>query len=327
MAATSPEITAGAVAGTAMAPPPGDADVPQPNNDGLDEREAAKQSLTPGAPEIERSDGSSKDTTAVSAEEIAESTGTLAQSAAKTGASSPIPSSAAATAPLPAEAAPDSPESSNGSAHDADSDSDDSKAAPAPLQPSDDGWTYQWDPSHQAYYFLNRLTGQATWENPRQTVAATTSTLTADKTPAPPPLPTAAGGYNPALHGDYDDWLAEQKKAGQLSPEVQESMGTGAPPTVDPAAAAALYASGAQFNRWTGQHQQPGNGAERHTDEAKSQRQMGAFFDVDAAANSHDGRSLKAERSGKRLTKGELKHFKEKRKARKEEKRRAWLRD
>lgn len=54
---------------------------------------------------------------------------------------------------------------------------------------------------------------------------------------------------------------------------------------------------------------------------------MNAFFDVDAAANSHDGRSLKAERSGKKLSKGELKTFKDKRKAKKEEKRRAWLRD
>ena len=54
---------------------------------------------------------------------------------------------------------------------------------------------------------------------------------------------------------------------------------------------------------------------------------MNAFFDVDAAANSHDGRSLKEERSGKKLTKAELKKFKEKRKTKKEEKRKAWLRD
>ncbi|OBT72750.1 hypothetical protein VF21_08973 [Pseudogymnoascus sp. 05NY08] len=40
---------------------------------------------------------------------------------------------------------------------------------------------------------------------------------------------------------------------------------------------------------------------ENHNDENKSKRQMNAFFDVDAAANSHDGRSLKAERSGKKL--------------------------
>jgi hypothetical protein len=68
-------------------------------------------------------------------------------------------------------------------------------------------------------------------------------------------------------------------------------------------------------------------GPGRHSDDAKSRRQMNAFFDVDAAANSHDGRSLKAERSNKKPSKAELKAFKEKRRARKEEKRRAWLRD
>jgi hypothetical protein len=54
---------------------------------------------------------------------------------------------------------------------------------------------------------------------------------------------------------------------------------------------------------------------------------MTAFFDVDAAANSHDGRSLKAERRGKALSKKELKAYKDRRREKKEEKRRAWLRD
>jgi hypothetical protein len=88
-----------------------------------------------------------------------------------------------------------------------------------------------------------------------------------------------------------------------------------------------MYASTATFNRFTGQFQAAGEGPERHSDEAKSKRQMNAFFDVEAAANAHDGRSLKAERSGKKPSKAELKQFKEKRRARKEEKRRAWLRD
>lgn len=68
-------------------------------------------------------------------------------------------------------------------------------------------------------------------------------------------------------------------------------------------------------------------GPEVHNDENKSKRQMTAFFDVDAAANSHDGRSLKAERRGKQLSKQELKAFKNKRRDKKEEKRRAWLMD
>lgn len=51
---------------------------------------------------------------------------------------------------------------------------------------------------------------------------------------------------------------------------------------------------------------------------------MEFYFDVDAAANSHDGRSLKAERQMKKLSKKELKAFREKRKEKKEQKRRAW---
>ena len=54
---------------------------------------------------------------------------------------------------------------------------------------------------------------------------------------------------------------------------------------------------------------------------------MSAYFDVDAAANNHQGKSLKAERAGKKLSKQELRAFKEKRKEKKEEKRKAWLRD
>ena len=87
------------------------------------------------------------------------------------------------------------------------------------------------------------------------------------------------------------------------------------------------YSTTAHFNRFTGRFQQAEMNPEYHNDENKSKRQMNAFFDVDAAANSHDGRSLKAERRGKNLSKKELKAFKDKRRDRKEEKRRAWLRD
>lgn len=90
---------------------------------------------------------------------------------------------------------------------------------------------------------------------------------------------------------------------------------------------AAIYTATGAFNRFTGKWQASDIGPENHNDENKSKRQMSAFFDVDAAANSHNGKSLKAERSGKKLTKQELKAFKEKRKEKKEERRRAWLRD
>ncbi|KAK6077222.1 WW domain-containing protein [Seiridium cupressi] len=193
-------------------------------------------------------------------------------------------------------------------------------APPLPSEPppaaEDDGWEFHWDETNQAYYFHNHKTGESTWDNPRlpkETTArpSTTSAVEPPKDEEPP-----AGGYNPAIHGDYDPNAWYAKKNEDTSAEQ--------PQTVDPAAA---YAAIGSFNRFTGRWQGDDQNPDQHNDENKSRRQMNAFFDVDAAANAHDGRSLRAERSGKKPSKNELKQFKEKRRAKKEEKRRAWLRD
>ncbi|KAH9900599.1 hypothetical protein F4778DRAFT_739633 [Xylariomycetidae sp. FL2044] len=192
----------------------------------------------------------------------------------------------------------------------------------APPAAEDDGWDFHWDATNQAYFFHNRLTGESTWDNPRIPKSAT-STDAQSLSQVSPGLPEPpkneslpAGGYNPAIHGDYDPnaWYA---KKDEDNTDEQAQI-------VDVSTA---YATIGTFNRFTGGWQDASQNPDRHTDEAKSKRQMNAFFDVDAAANSHDGRSLKAERSGKKPSKAELKAFKEKRRARKEEKRRAWLRD
>jgi len=204
----------------------------------------------------------------------------------------------------------------------------------------DDGWDAVWDTNVGAYYFYNRFTQATQWENPRIPEATVSST------PAPPPglgaydrlvsstAPSsssgapgtsspprrAAGGYNPAIHGDYDpnaDYAIEAQAA-----EEQEAVAAAA--AADPTAA---YAATGTFNRFTGKWQAATLTPENFNDENKSKRQMNAFFDVDAAANSHDGRSLKAERAGKKLSKQEVKAFRDKRREKKEEKRRAWLRD
>ena len=205
----------------------------------------------------------------------------------------------------------------------------DSAAPPLPSEPvaesEDDGWDYHWDATHQAYFFFNRITNESTWENPRTRTSGASAPAAAAAPAAPsapgvPELPKnekpPAGGYNPAIHGDYDPnaWYAQSSEA----PEV----GQAAVPSTE-----AAYAAIGSFNRFTGRWQADDQNPDRHNDESKSKRQMNAFFDVDAAANSHDGRSLKAERSGKKPSKTELKQFKEKRRARKEEKRRAWLLD
>jgi hypothetical protein len=137
------------------------------------------------------------------------------------------------------------------------------------------------------------------------------------------------GGYNPAIHGSYDPDADYAQEASKEEEEAEEAARAAAAMAAGlPAPKAAHdYTAQAHFNRFTGKFQTAGQGPDVHNDENKSKRQMTAFFDVDAAANSHDGKSLKAERRGKTLNKKELKAFKDKRREKKEEKRRAWLRD
>lgn len=186
---------------------------------------------------------------------------------------------------------------------------------PGPAE--DDGWEPVWDANSNAYYFYNRFTGQSQWENPRVPDAAAPSAGGGSSQEAPKKTSPVPGGYNPAIHGDYDPTAPY---AQQYEDQSQDANA----PTLDSTAA---YAATGTFNRFTGRWQAEAINPENHNDENKSRRQMTAFFDVDSAANSHDGRSLRAERSAKKLSKKELKMFKEKRREKKEEKRRAWLRD
>lgn len=211
-------------------------------------------------------------------------------------------------------------------------DSSGDSAPPLPSEPvpepEDDGWRPIWNEHTMSYWFYNEFTGVWQQENPRVPDATAASAPavsvpeTQDKTAISDPV-SIAGGYNPAIHGDYDEnaWYAKNARA-----VAEPSTSASALAATDPTAGLS-YANGAFFNRHTGQWQTADQGPERHSDEAKSRRQLNAYFDVDAAANMHDGRSLKAERAGKKPTKAELKAFKEKRRAKKEEKRRAWLRD
>lgn len=198
----------------------------------------------------------------------------------------------------------------------------------------DDGWDPLWDENAQAFYFYNRFTKVSQWENPRVPTAAGPASpgvgnhdrieknTVAGNDPPPKISERPITSYDPAIHGDYDpeaDYARPyQEAAGGESAELHHS---GA------ADAADMYAASGAFNRFTGKWQAAALNPENFNDDNKSRRQMNAYFDVDAAANSHDGKSLKAERSGKKLSKKELKAFRDKRRERKEEKRRAWLRD
>jgi len=195
-----------------------------------------------------------------------------------------------------------------------------------PAQAEDDGWAPVWDDHVKAFYFFNHFTSVSQWENPRVPEIAKPTTpgvgsydriAAADDTKLAAPI---TGGYDPAIHGDYDptaDYAKDQQST-HNNPLLDDTAAS------DPSQA---YAATGTFNRFTGKWQATELNPEKFNDENKSRRQMNAFFDVDAAANSHDGKSLKAERSGKKLSKKEVKAFKDKRREKKEEKRRAWLRD
>lgn len=161
------------------------------------------------------------------------------------------------------------------------------------------------------------------WDNPRVPEAAVAPAPGTEDSSLSVAAPVQ-GGYNPAIHGDYDpnaDYAIEARQREQAAAARLNAQGQAIQPQ------APDYAATGAFNRFTGRWQAADQNPERHGDEAKSKRQMNAFFDVDAAANSHGGKSLKAERQSKKLSKAELKAFKEKRRGKKEEKRRAWLLD
>lgn len=195
-----------------------------------------------------------------------------------------------------------------------------------PDKPVDDGWEPVWDDTAQAFYFYNRLTNATQWENPRvpdaQKQQGPPGVENYDRLASAQSAPARkVGGYDPAIHGDFDP-SADYAKAYEIAGSSDDTAG--AAPGTNPAD---MYAASGTFNRFTGKWQRADLNPENFSDEQKSRRQMNAFFDVDAAANSHNGKSLRAERQNQKLSKAELKAFKEKRREKKEEKRRAWLRD
>jgi hypothetical protein len=127
-------------------------------------------------------------------------------------------------------------------------------------------------------------------------------------------------GYNPKIHGDYDPNADYAQYHNQRRREELGIVDPYQPDTV-PAVGSNDYAAALALNRFTGHAQPTHLSAERHSDVAKSSRQLGAFFDVDAAANAHDGRSLKQERQQKKLTKEQIKAYNEHRKEKKKNKR------
>jgi hypothetical protein len=198
----------------------------------------------------------------------------------------------------------------------------------------------QYGPGH--YYYTQTATGESSWTEPTEPywiwdagagAIDAAAGLQIPGSEAQPPQRSDAPrqdnyqGYNPKIHGNYDpnaDYAKFHSRQQQREDPLTAAASLAA--AQDPEAAAA-YASTMILNRFSGATQMGGAeaGPERHSDAAKSSRQMNAFFDVDSAANAHDGRSLKAERQAQRLTKQQVKEFNEKRAERKHKKRMAQL--
>lgn len=126
-------------------------------------------------------------------------------------------------------------------------------------------------------------------------------------------------GYNPKIHGSYDPNAPYAQYHNQKREE--EALASQSTFGVTPQASVAAPVIAGAFNRFTGSFQSADLSTERHNDFNKSGRQMNAFFDVDAAANSHNGRSLKEERRNEKLSKSQIREMAAQRKAKKEKKR------
>ncbi|KJX96263.1 hypothetical protein TI39_contig685g00007 [Zymoseptoria brevis] len=208
-----------------------------------------------------------------------------------------------------------------------------------------DGTDPQWEEPKEPYWVWNVALGDIDAEKglqqPKGKQAAEEDSQTEETDPAnqrdgnptneleegeifkEAPSKTSAGteyrGYNPAIHGDYDP-KADYANWHKEKWAKEEAARHPAPiPTADE------YAATMQLNRFTGTAQGARPGPEHHSDAAKSNRQLNAFFDVQAAANSNEGRSLKAERKEKKLTKEEVQAFNKQRAERKRKKRMAFL--
>jgi len=211
----------------------------------------------------------------------------------------------------------------------------------------DDGWSAHVSDEYGTYYFVNNKTGVSTWTNPRvpeassypgysyatgisalgappelgsSSYAMPSSTYGAPGTTSyygvpgssssPPVSQPAAGGYNPKIHGSWDDNApyAQRYRDAQSSEAAAEF-------DIESARATAVangvpYAATGAFNRFTGKFQAKADIANNFTDEKKAGRQMMEHFDVIQAANMHDGRSLKAERAAQPLGKKRVAFYK-----------------
>ncbi|KAF2725171.1 hypothetical protein K431DRAFT_300087 [Polychaeton citri CBS 116435] len=189
-------------------------------------------------------------------------------------------------------------------------------------------------------YYARKDTGESSWEEPNEPYWVgydpTTQSWTELRDPnkkdegATTEPPTASAnseyqGYNPKIHGSYDP-NAPYAKWHEAKHNVEDGVIPDAS-VLDfgEQTPGDSYEVAGAFNRFTGAFQSEDQSTERHSDQAKSGRQMNAYFDVDEAANAHGGKSLRAERQNRKLSKQELAEMKARRAEKKRRKRTEWL--
>ncbi|CZT21869.1 uncharacterized protein RCC_07735 [Ramularia collo-cygni] len=203
-------------------------------------------------------------------------------------------------------------------------------APPTTTTAADESDQYKWMkavvgpglPGEGTPYYVHSDTFVSSWEEPDEPYWIFNADLEAPdpnfglqypaKKDAPKDPLEGYTGYNPKIHGNYDpkaDYAAYHNK------KREEESGFVAPVALPPGYGAEMI-----LNARTGHAQANRPGAEHHNDAAKSGRQLNAFFDADAAAEAHQGRSLKEERQKQHLSKQQVAEFKRKKADRKRKK-------
>ncbi|ORX62397.1 hypothetical protein DM01DRAFT_1331820 [Hesseltinella vesiculosa] len=194
-------------------------------------------------------------------------------------------------------------------------------------------WTQTWDEQSREYYWWNTVTNETAWDDPR--LAPAPSDYQDDYAD-----PTAASAQNKL--DDVLDTIDATVKAqldGQAAPAVYPQAGPRHTPTSFPSSSYSSasaygeqdpYKFQAYFNSKTGRFQTTGDLAQRHpgqfTQEFRAQRQMEAFFDVNAYQEERNVQHVQNDRK-RPLSRKEVERFKKAKKEKKLNRMREWLRD
>ncbi|KAK9247375.1 hypothetical protein V1506DRAFT_532496 [Lipomyces tetrasporus] len=164
--------------------------------------------------------------------------------------------------------------------------------------PEEEPWESIWDPNTEAFYYYNHITEETTWEKPTSLRLESSKKSNIDKN-----KPSAENGY--AARGFFNRFT------GKWQPYRAPSDGDGDVYGDDDKDDSITPGEIVPFQEFSGEN--------------KAKRQLNAYFDVDLAANMHDGRSLRTERQQQKLSKKQLQQFKKKKQEKKERNKRAWL--